>query len=237
MLTTLATFDTGYSADSVEWCPADGCGDLLVCGTYQLVPGEEDGSLAPSVNAQKRLGRIHLLRVIRDGSIHLLNTLNTAAILDMKWSQANFGGDALLGVVNSIGYLQLYRLDKENEPALVLAAETRVREEPEEVLALSLDWDTGRSSGESVNEAHIAVSDSKGAVSLYKVAGDKLELVASKKLHDFEAWITAFDYWNPNTVYSGAQRKCIPEDMCVTSDSIFGKRCKPMHRFRKKSRK
>lgn len=28
--------DTGYYADSVEWCPHTGYHDVLLCGTYQL---------------------------------------------------------------------------------------------------------------------------------------------------------------------------------------------------------
>ena len=32
----LQAVDTEYTADSVEWCPLEGCRHLLVCGTYQL---------------------------------------------------------------------------------------------------------------------------------------------------------------------------------------------------------
>ena len=35
--TTIVTFDSVYSADSVEWCPTPGFRDIFVCGTYQLV--------------------------------------------------------------------------------------------------------------------------------------------------------------------------------------------------------
>ncbi|EDO48279.1 predicted protein, partial [Nematostella vectensis] len=34
---TLCTRDTGYHADTVEWCPIEGFEEFLVCGTYQLI--------------------------------------------------------------------------------------------------------------------------------------------------------------------------------------------------------
>jgi diphthamide biosynthesis protein 7 len=44
---SLATTDTIYSADSIEWCPHPGSEGILVCGTYQVLeprPGEASGS-------------------------------------------------------------------------------------------------------------------------------------------------------------------------------------------------
>lgn len=32
----LQAVDTEFTADSVEWCPLEGCRHLLACGTYQL---------------------------------------------------------------------------------------------------------------------------------------------------------------------------------------------------------
>ena len=52
---TLQSLDTGYTADSVEWCPNENYTDLVAFGTYQLVE-QSDG---PNV----RKGRIHLLRL------------------------------------------------------------------------------------------------------------------------------------------------------------------------------
>nr|XP_012375679.1 diphthine methyltransferase isoform X2 [Dasypus novemcinctus] len=37
----LQVVDTEYTADSVEWCPLEGCRRLLACGTYQLRRAEE----------------------------------------------------------------------------------------------------------------------------------------------------------------------------------------------------
>lgn len=37
----LQAVDTEYTADSVEWCPLQGCRRLLACGTYQLRKPED----------------------------------------------------------------------------------------------------------------------------------------------------------------------------------------------------
>ena len=38
-------WDTGYSADSVEWCPVEPHRDVLVCGTYQLDKNADQGKI------------------------------------------------------------------------------------------------------------------------------------------------------------------------------------------------
>ena len=54
---TLCSLDTGYYADTVEWCPVEGFESYLVCGTYQLLEknGRGDES-APDV----RVGNVQL---------------------------------------------------------------------------------------------------------------------------------------------------------------------------------
>lgn len=41
MLQTLQAVDTELTADSVEWCPVEGCQHLMACGTYQLRTPED----------------------------------------------------------------------------------------------------------------------------------------------------------------------------------------------------
>lgn len=226
MFTTLDTFDTKYSADSVEWCPAEGFNDLFVCGTYQLVPGEESGS-SETRNVQTRLGRIFLFRVIQEGALSLEQTLETAAVLDMKWAHKPFHGKILLGVVNSIGFLQVYLLSTEKSPRIEPITKIRIRETEDEILALSLDWNTARWTENSTEKIEIAVSDSKGTISLFSFDGENLEVRAVCKLHEFEAWITAFDYWSMNVIYSGIFTSLFdrPTDL-IKNEHIF------FHEFR-----
>lgn len=63
---TLCTLDTGYYADTVEWCPVKGFEDYLVCGTYQLLENnEKNDGYAPcpeecSSVGNKRVGNVQL---------------------------------------------------------------------------------------------------------------------------------------------------------------------------------
>ena len=80
MYNTIHTWDSELSADSVEWCPCDGYENLLTVGTYQ-VQKSESSEVFPS---DQRHGRI-TLHSVNEGHV-LLQTLNVAAVLDMKWS-------------------------------------------------------------------------------------------------------------------------------------------------------
>ena len=43
---TWQAVDTGFYADSVEWCPHSGYHDVLLCGTYQLDEDHKVGTNA-----------------------------------------------------------------------------------------------------------------------------------------------------------------------------------------------
>ncbi|XP_043599066.1 diphthine methyltransferase [Bombus pyrosoma] len=195
MFRTLDTFDTEFSADSVEWCPIDSFKDVFVCGTYQLMKDEN----LPSNVSSKRLGRIYLFQIVQNGRLIILQKLEVPAVLDMKWAHVTLQNKILLGVVNSLGHLQIYELKNDNEKiTLELLVQKRVGDE---VLALSLDWCTGRLMNEV--SLKIVVSDSKGFVSLFELNENELNEINSWSAHGFEAWIAAFNYWNTNIIYSG----------------------------------
>lgn len=77
---TLQSFDTHYSADSVEWNRGEHK-DYFVVGTYQL---EEKDTSVSSNNVRK--GRIYLFQYDSDSN-ELTNCqqIETDAILDQKW--------------------------------------------------------------------------------------------------------------------------------------------------------
>ena len=50
---TWQVVDTGFYADSVEWCPHSGYHDVLLCGTYQLDEDHKVGTNT-SVTARER---------------------------------------------------------------------------------------------------------------------------------------------------------------------------------------
>lgn len=127
-----------------------------------------------------------------------IQTIETSGILDQKWCYHTIQNYPVLATVTSEGILQLYRLVDENGMLnLKLWNEESVGQN---ILALSLDWSTNKIESE---EPTIVVSDSAGSVTLLRVVGDKLLKIGRWEGHGFEAWITAFNYWNSNVFYSG----------------------------------
>ncbi|KAK9523214.1 hypothetical protein VZT92_019620 [Zoarces viviparus] len=194
----LQVVDTELSADAVEWCPVAPSHGILACGTYQLQKGagEED---APPI----RTGRLYLFEFRRGGSLSPplteLQRIDTAAVLDLKWCHVPLSGGAVLGMAAATGELQLYTLSDSQEGGHRLEPLCSV-EVAAERLALSLDWSTGRMDRSDVR---LVCSDSAGCVSVLSLAEGALTPLSQWKAHDFEAWISAFSYWDTQLVYSG----------------------------------
>lgn len=174
---TLHTFDTEYSADSVEWNLDS---DLFVCGTYQLQEGDDD-----SVKCN-RTGRIYLFQFAGEGSLALLDKVETNAVLDQKWRKST------LAVADSKGFISLYNL---REHKLDFCTKLEIDAEEDDSLALSIDW--------SPDGTELVVSDSKGKFCIVKVDNEKLSKDVHLKAHEFEAWIAVFDKYRPKIVYTG----------------------------------
>ncbi|XP_059192527.1 diphthine methyltransferase isoform X1 [Centropristis striata] len=195
----LQVFDTELSADTVEWCPVSSSHDILVCGTYQLQKGAGEEDATPS-----RIGRLYLFEFRRAGSMSPplteLQRMDTAAILDLKWCHVPVSGEAVLGLADATGQLQLYTLQHSQEGGRSLHSLCSSKVGPER-LALSLDWSTGRM--DSSSDVRVVCSDSAGCVSVLSMAEGALMALSQWKAHDFEAWIAAFSYWDTQLVYSG----------------------------------
>ncbi|XP_036892800.1 diphthine methyltransferase, partial [Sturnira hondurensis] len=205
-LQLLQAVDTEYTADSVEWCPLEGCRRVLACGTYQLRASEGEGELEAAA-PQTRFGRLYLYSCnenLSACSLAEIQRRDTSAILDMKWCHIPVAGQALLGVVDAGGYIELFQLvgSERGTHALRLAASFAL---DEQCLALSLDWSTGKTGRASGQPLKIISSDSKGQLHLLKVdeAGPRPQAVTTWQAHSFEAWVAAFDYWQTDIVYSG----------------------------------
>lgn len=211
---SLFSWDTEYSADSAEFCPIPPYEDYLAVGTYQLadpekvleLPKEGETKLEEtspesqtSDAPKQRLGRIYLKKKTEDEKLCLIQQIDMPAILDMKWCQHEISGKPVLAIVNAIGQLLLYRLTTiENNMNLEFQCKYEIDEK--DTLALSLDWSTGKTKSEN---PLISVSDSKGKINILKLSDQELLLQERFLAHDFEAWITAFDYWNPDTLFTG----------------------------------
>ncbi|XP_071964001.1 diphthine methyltransferase-like [Antedon mediterranea] len=192
---TLHIFNTEYSADSAEFCPSPSHHNVLAIGTYQLATSDGvDPNDVTSDIPKKRLGRL-LLFHCDENKLQETQRQDMAAILDMKWNPNSSDRPSELALVNADGKLQLFQLDNKviNELCSSLIGDDR--------LGLSLDWSNAKYQN---SEPHIVTSDSKGMITTFKVTFDRsLTQVNQWKAHGFEAWIAAFNYWQPSIIYTG----------------------------------
>ncbi|KAK2845475.1 hypothetical protein Q7C36_010329 [Tachysurus vachellii] len=191
----LQVFDTELSADTVEWCPVHPYEHILACGTYQL---QKDDEKNPS-----RIGRLYLFHFDQQQSftppLIEIQCIETPAILDLKWCHTELYERPLLGMATACGEIQLHGL-KDTQDGRCALEPIFSKELGPNRLALSLDWSTGRGDG---TDPRVVTSDSTGSLTLLSLTEDDLSAVSQWKAHDFEAWISAFSYWDTQLVYSG----------------------------------
>ncbi|KAJ3074681.1 Diphthine methyltransferase [Podochytrium sp. JEL0797] len=167
--------DTELCCDACEFSP---CGSFVVVGTYQVdAPGSSESG------AISRRGR---LIVVDSETQRETQRIDCAAILDIKWNSKL----RKVAVANATGTVSLFDIE---EPSKSLR-EFTAKEVNKDALCLSLDWD----------ENNLVVSQSTGDLSLLTLAESELVETHSWNAHQYEAWIAAFDKWNKNVVYSGA---------------------------------
>eukprot|EP01135_Chromosphaera_perkinsii_P012004 Nk52_evm12s2568 gene=Nk52_evmTU12s2568 len=139
-------------------------------------------------------------------------------------------GTAVVGVVDAVGQLNVYALEEnkakekegegERSPSYGLSMICSGGKTVEEgCLYLSLDWSdrigaVSAMEGDTQEENNppssdpssrrVAVSQSDGQVSLWSLSESRgLSQLQTWQAHDYEAWITAFDYHHPEIVFSG----------------------------------
>lgn len=82
---TLHSFDTQYSADSVEWCQNESHKNYFSVGTYQLEERDADVSCN---NVRK--GRIYLFNYNEiSNELKKCQQIETDAVLDQKWVECH----------------------------------------------------------------------------------------------------------------------------------------------------
>ncbi|XP_060081067.1 diphthine methyltransferase-like [Ylistrum balloti] len=205
---TYQTLDTESSADSTEWCPHSNHHDILLCGTYQLDTSSSKSDTQASDDStalqrrQTRHGRLYVHRLTSGQELTTETTLDMPGILDIKWCPTSTPDGSLMALVNSVGQLRLYRMttsDTDTSGRKVDLSEVINFDLGGDCLGLSLDW-SNRVHNES---AHICSSTSTGDIHVHAVDGGSLQPLTSWKGHDFEAWITAYNYWDTNLIYTG----------------------------------
>ncbi|KAF9277146.1 Diphthine methyltransferase [Linnemannia elongata] len=223
---SLDSDDTLYSADSIEFCPFQSHSHLFACGTYQLAKDESEDEPGPAppeatatdsdtdssdddepVKVEKpmlRLGRLLVYAVEGESDdtykLNNLERIETAAILDMKWSHQLIHGNPTLGVADASGDLSLYQFKSAgNDLEIVTKYQTNYSSK----LALSLDWSNRVQTSE---QPQIAVSLSSGDITILDLDPSSSTLTESLTwhAHDFEAWIVGWNYHDTNILYTGA---------------------------------
>ncbi|KAL7836824.1 hypothetical protein AOLI_G00281080 [Acnodon oligacanthus] len=197
---SLQVFDTELSADSVEWCPINQWSRFLACGTYQLQ--KDEGKAGVESTTPSRTGRLYLFQFHSQGGftppLTEIQRIDTPAILDLKWCHVPVSERPVLGMATANGEIQLHTLiDAQQGSCLERVMSTELGPDR---LALSMDWSTGR--GES-NDTRLVSSDSTGSLTVLSLGEASLNAISQWKAHDFEAWISAFSYWDTQLVYSG----------------------------------
>ncbi|KAK1792245.1 hypothetical protein P4O66_012196 [Electrophorus voltai] len=198
---SLQVWDTELSADTVEWCPLPQWSHLLACGTYQLQKGEDNS--AAECATPSRIGRLYLFQFRSQGSftppLTEIQQIDTPAILDLKWCHIPVLERPLLGMATACGEIQLHTFIETQHNSCGLEHVLSTGLGPDR-LVLSLDWSTGR--GEGI-DPRLVSSDSTGSLAVLSLGEASLTTVSQWKAHDFEAWISAFSYWDTQLIYSG----------------------------------
>lgn len=214
--TTLYEWDTVQSADSTEWCPLAPSQSIFVCGTYQIEK-EDDKATENNAPPTSRHGRIYVFELSNTNSFEPHQVIDLPAVLDMKWSQSYVCGRILLGVVTATAKLLIFELKEDKTLFQIAEAPVEGVDDSKEILALSLDWSNAKDAGVSQRDVHIIVSHSQGGANLFLLS-DKFELLVVDKCwgHEYEAWIAAFNYWEPSLIMTGGD-DCILKGWDVRS--------------------
>ncbi|TFK41150.1 WD40-repeat-containing domain protein [Crucibulum laeve] len=204
----MVAFDTGFPADSLEFCPHPQAYDIFTCGTYKLDESSAKGaensdSIVPS-GPQHRRGRCLVFQLddVRDKehmTFHKLQTFDLPAVLDMKWCHRSQSSNPVVGIADSEGNITLNEWDINGR---VMQCMSKIQCTTPDVLCLSLDWSNRRSPGSDLGS--LVVSLSNGSLSILRPTdGFGLSVTDTWLAHDYEPWIAAWNYWDTNILYSG----------------------------------
>jgi len=215
-----------YCTDVVEFCPYKGYENLYVIGTYEVLESggnvisekvnddQENNTYTIDIgnpsnkdsndNSIKRTGRLLFQRLDAEEEdsknkikISKIMNINAPAIFDLKWSYQKIKDTGYLGMADAVGNVTILKLV--NDGTNFNLEKVANTENPTDELCCSLDW-----SNRIGNTTNIVVSRSNGYITLYEFGDNDLKQLDHWKAHTLEAWVAAFDQWNPNVIYTGA---------------------------------
>lgn len=213
------SIDVGLTADCCEWLAGSSDRDgVLAMATYQL-----DEKLG------KRKGEIRLFSFDAEAQGERLEikqrcAVDVAGVLDLKWGRkSKQKQQGWLGAATSDGSVYLYKTEMEDDKRKlvhVAKADTEV-EQSETSFCLSLDWND-RLDSENPAMSKIVASRADGKLGVVDVNTAQCERswvahMYSGNVAPAEVWIAAFDCWDTNVVYSGADEGLLKAWDCRTS--------------------
>ncbi|XP_074649198.1 diphthine methyltransferase-like [Tubulanus polymorphus] len=185
----LNSLNTDLCADSVEWCPIASQNSYLACGLYEL---------ESSVTEKSKNDRLGGLVLYRHENSELQEVMNITlpGIFDIKWSPKELKDNAAgLGIVNSAGELRIFALIDGKLDEITQSCSIG-----DDCMGTSLDWSNRKYYSEAPK---LSYSNSSGNVGVAQISESSVKTVQQWTAHDFESWISAFDYWNNDIIYSG----------------------------------
>ncbi|KAA1103302.1 hypothetical protein PGT21_013712 [Puccinia graminis f. sp. tritici] len=203
------TIDTEYTPCSLEFCPARP--RLGACGFYQTQQKEQPTATASDSPQVERIGRCVLFEASLDVdqghgiNYQQLQSFDCPAVLDQRWTQDP--RNPILITADAQGDLNSYKLNDPfgDSPRLDRLHTFDCCPTKKDVLCLSLDISDKQNKSASPK---IVCSLSNGQVVLlsqHSSSHSSAGLVEERRwdAHLYEPWTCAFDYWQPETVFTG----------------------------------
>eukprot|EP00933_Yihiella_yeosuensis_P038130 TRINITY_DN32089_c0_g1_i2.p1 TRINITY_DN32089_c0_g1~~TRINITY_DN32089_c0_g1_i2.p1 ORF type:complete len:364 (+),score=81.88 TRINITY_DN32089_c0_g1_i2:64-1155(+) len=174
--------------DVVEWCPDEGCRNLLAWGTYehQEATGDRKGALilaiAEEANAEDEENRGYCLKEFAE--------VECPGVYDIAWGPSTKGSGAMVAAAGADGSIRLFTGEgNQIGDDLVLR---------EGIIVTHLNWGAG-------DEYGLAAVAQDGAAHLLKLReGGVLEMIARRQQHDIETWSVEVSPFDRNLVLTGA---------------------------------
>lgn len=168
--------------------------NLLVVGTYNLVPEKQKRDIQPAAEdvetpAQERTGSLLVFQITKQTASLLQKEVFSFALLDLHFSPID---PSMFAVATSVGTLCLFSIDYEHDGALTNVKTIRVWEPSTLVLSLAYQ--------PSSESSQIAVSSSYGSIAVVSESHGEHETGGYITAHSQEAWTVA---WSDKSIQHG----------------------------------
>nr|CCA15767.1 conserved hypothetical protein [Albugo laibachii Nc14] len=222
---SILKFDTAQTADCVEACPVSGHEATMVVATYQLNTNDfskqnmSTGGLRPSQSGTLQQYCVLTNELDTHGDIRAAKVQDVEldyGVLDAKWSSSPLHDNVVLALATSNGSVEFFTLaetfqaGKRVELLKKMSWEVTLQEDKNSVcgnpMCLSVDWSNRAMTSTS---PFICASFADGKIAVWQISNQTISLESEWQGHNLhgaaiESWISAFDCFNPNIIFTGA---------------------------------